>query len=249
MGSKKVTIYLISIISFVTILLAGLIALYYYNIFGSINKNLVVYSSDFRSITQNNNEQEVITEDAVDNTEIANSNTNNVNVDTQISTTTQHNVETLSGLDLNHKDGIVVEVSRNQSSRIFNTDLSTFQFHAIGEFITEDEYNFRVSLIRSLSIRTVVIDSLTPGNGIAQEFYRTVYMSEMIPAKILDQIVESSQFRSLIPERYLSNESNARLNNGDRVTFGNNEIKDLLILWSMGRLIPYQKAWLSRVRS
>ncbi len=117
-------------------------------------------------------------------------------------------------------------------------------FDSYGEYISEAEYNYRVTLIKNLSIKTVIIDRLTTGNGISQEFFKVVYIDKMIPAKILDDLVESKEFRNLIPGKYRQNEIKTKgLAKGEKVIFDNQNIKNLLILWSQGRLTPVQKAW------
>lgn len=117
-------------------------------------------------------------------------------------------------------------------------------FDSYGEYISNEEYNYRVTLIKNLMIKTVVIDRLTKGNGISQEFFKVVYIDKMIPAKILDDLVESKEFRNLIPDKYRKNEIKIKgLAKGEKVVFNNQNIKDLLILWSQGRLTPVQKAW------
>ena len=66
----------------------------------------------------------------------------------------------------------------------------------------------------------------------------------MIPAKILDEIVTSKEFRSLIPKQYLDiEEKMTSFPKGGKVTFNNTDMKELLILWSQGKLTPTQKAW------
>lgn len=117
-------------------------------------------------------------------------------------------------------------------------------FDSYGEYISEEEYNYRLALIKNLTIKNVIIDRLTKGNGISQEFFKVVYIDKMIPAKILDDLVESKEFRNLIPEKYRKNEIKTKgLAKGEKVVFNNQSIKDLLILWSQGRLTPVQKAW------
>lgn len=117
-------------------------------------------------------------------------------------------------------------------------------FDSYGEYISSEEYNYRLVLIRNLIIKTVIIDKLTKGNGISQEFFKVAYLNKMIPSKILEEIVESKEFRNLIPAKFRKDEIKIKgLSKGETVTFKNQNIKELLILWSHGRLTPIQKAW------
>ena len=117
-------------------------------------------------------------------------------------------------------------------------------FDSYGEYISQEEYNYRVALIKNLILKTVIIDKLTKGNGISQEFFKVVYIDKMIPAKILEDLVESKEFRNLIPEKYQKDEIKLKgLAKGEKIVFKNQNIKNLLILWSQGRLTPIQKAW------
>lgn len=117
-------------------------------------------------------------------------------------------------------------------------------FDSYGEYISSEEYNYRLTLIKNLIVKSVIIDKLTTGNGISQEFFKVVYLNKMIPSKILEEIVESKEFRDLIPSKFRKNEIKINgLSKGETVTFNNKNIKKLLILWSHGRLTPIQKAW------
>ncbi len=117
-------------------------------------------------------------------------------------------------------------------------------FDSYGEYISPEEYYYRLTLIKNLNIKTVIIDDLTKGNGISQEFFKVVYMDKMIPSKILEEIVESKEFRNLIPAKFRKEEIKTKgLVKGESVTFKNQSIKNLLILWIHGRLTPIQKAW------
>jgi hypothetical protein len=117
-------------------------------------------------------------------------------------------------------------------------------FHSSGEYISEEEYIYRISVIKNLVIKTVVIDKLTKGNGISQEFFKVAYLSNMIPAKVLGEVVESRDFRLLIPQKYLNEETkiNGLLKN-DKVIIKNTDTAELLVLWAKGGLAPVQKAW------
>jgi hypothetical protein len=124
------------------------------------------------------------------------------------------------------------------------SNLPNQTFDSLGEYVSNDDYNYRVTIIKSLNIKTVVINKLTPGNGISQEYFRVCYLAKMIPAKILTEVVESKEFRNLIPKKFLSDEVKTKgLKNGDSVKIPNDKIKDLLLLWTLGRLSPVQKAW------
>ncbi|OHD16020.1 MAG: hypothetical protein A2086_04870 [Spirochaetes bacterium GWD1_27_9] len=123
-------------------------------------------------------------------------------------------------------------------------NLPNQNFHSFGEYISQEESRYRISLIKNLKIKTIIINSLTKNNGVTQEFYRIVYSTKMIPAKILDQIVESKEFRDLIPKKYLSKEVEfGGLKKGEYIKFKNTDIKNILIQWTQGRLTPIQKAW------
>lgn len=117
-------------------------------------------------------------------------------------------------------------------------------FHSYGEYISSEEYKYRLSLINNLSIKTIAIDSITKGNGISQEFYKIAFNEKMIPAKALEDIVESKEFRDLIPKQLLDIEDKITdLKKGESIVFKNDNIKNLLVLWSQGKLTPIQKAW------
>ena len=137
---------------------------------------------------------------------------------------------------------------KKQKNKIYiyakGSNLPNQTFDSLGEYVSNDDYNYRVSIIKSLSIKTIVINKLTPGNGISQEYFKVCYLTKMIPAKILGELVESKEFRNLIPRKFLSDEIKIKgLKNGDSVKIPNDKIKDLLILWTLGRLSPVQKAW------
>lgn len=128
----------------------------------------------------------------------------------------------------------------------FNIDMNQQNFHSLGEYVSADELKYRSELIGKLTINTIVIDKLSKGNGISQEFFRVAYVEKMIPSKVLRDIVESKEFRDLIPAQYLSKEGATAkvLAEGEKVTFNAFAIKNLLELWSEGKLTPVQKAWL-----
>lgn len=127
------------------------------------------------------------------------------------------------------------------------SNLNSQEFHSLGELITEEEHKYRLSLVNNLKIKTVIIDSITKGNGVSQEYYKVVYKTNMIPAKILNDIINTKEFRKLIPNKYLSKEFElSGLKKGERITFKNSDIKNILIQWTLGRLTPIEKAWESK---
>ena len=95
-------------------------------------------------------------------------------------------------------------------------------FHSLGEYVSTDEYEYRKALTNNLVINTVVIDKLSKGNGISQEFFKVAYQANMIPAKILADIVESKEFRDLIPKEMLAREMNSQIKPGEQVVFNGN---------------------------
>lgn len=128
----------------------------------------------------------------------------------------------------------------------FHIEMNRQNFHSLGEYVSAEELKYRLELIGKLTINTIVIDKLSKGNGISQEFFRVAYVEEMIPSKVLKDIVESKEFRDLIPSQYLNKEGKIAtvLPPGEKVTFNAVAIKNLLELWSEGKLTPAQKAWL-----
>lgn len=117
-------------------------------------------------------------------------------------------------------------------------------FHSYGQYVSADEYKYRLAVINNLKIKTIIIDAVSEGNGISQEYYKVAYNANMIPAKILDEIVTSKEFRNLIPKKYLDiEEKMSKFPKDGKVTFSNTDMKELLILWSQGKLTPTQKAW------
>jgi len=118
------------------------------------------------------------------------------------------------------------------------------EFHSLGEFVSDEEASYRKSLVKNLRIKTIRIDKITKGNGVSQEYYKVAYQYEMIPAKILEQLVESKEFRTLIPKKYLTKEFEViGFKANEFVEFKNTDIKSLLKEWCLGRLSPVQKAW------
>ncbi|MCH5149444.1 MAG: hypothetical protein J1G30_02145 [Spirochaetales bacterium] len=129
----------------------------------------------------------------------------------------------------------------------FHIEMNQQNFHSLGEYVSAEELKYRSELIGKLTINTIVIDKLSKGNGISQEFFRVAYVEKMIPSKVLKDIVESKEFRDLIPQQYLDKEGKTAttLAQGEKVTFNAFAIKNLLELWSEGKLTPVQKAWLA----
>lgn len=129
----------------------------------------------------------------------------------------------------------------------FHIEMNQQNFHSLGEYVSAEELKYRSELIGKLTINTIVIDKLSKGNGISQEFFRVAYVEKMIPSKVLKDIVESKEFRDLIPLQYLNKEGKTAttLAPGEKVTFNAFAIKNLLELWSEGKLTPVQKAWLA----
>lgn len=127
----------------------------------------------------------------------------------------------------------------------FHIEMNRQNFHSLGEYVSAEELEYRLELIGKLTINTIVIDKLSKGNGISQEFFRVAYVENMIPSKVLKDIVESKEFRDLIPSQYLNKEGKTTnvLPQGEKVTFNAVAIKNLLELWSEGKLTPVQKAW------
>lgn len=145
------------------------------------------------------------------------------------------------------RNGISPQRGKSSSlSREFPLVLNEQNFHSLGEYVSKEEKWYRNELIGQLTVNTIVIDRLSKGNGISQEFYRVAYIMNMIPSKILKDIVESKEFRDLIPKNLVEKEGHTTndLKSGETVTFSAFSIKKLLILWSEGKLTPIQKAWL-----
>ncbi|HPO50205.1 MAG TPA: hypothetical protein PLO89_07785 [Spirochaetota bacterium] len=145
----------------------------------------------------------------------------------------------------NKKEKVLVDLSSDMRFGK-GSDLSIQNFHSLGELVNEEEYNYRLSLIKNLKIKTVVIDSITEGNGVTQEYYKIVFKTNMIPAKVMDNIINTKEFRNLIPEKYLKKETSIlKLKKGEKIVFKNSDIKDILFQWCIGRLTPIEKAWRS----
>ncbi len=247
MGNKKNIIFIATSLGVVVCLLGVLIAIFHYRVLDNNNNSLIV-SSKFLKHT------DPIKVDLVTDVEENDSTSNESTVSGEISNIKVVDAggiavndgltfeSSVSGIkDSTAKDGIVAIKNNDKSGVSMGAD-----FHANGEYISDEEYLYRLSLIKNLRIKTVVVDSLTKGNGIAQEFYRTVFLSEMIPAKVLEPLVESRQFRELIPKEKLESELKVSLKKGEKIIFKNTDIKDLLVLWSHGKLVPYQKAWITK---
>lgn len=146
----------------------------------------------------------------------------------------------------NYADEKIAKDSADAKIEEFHIKMNQQNFHSLGEYVSAEELKYRSELIGKLTINTIVIDKLSKGNGISQEFFRVAYVEKMIPSKVLKDIVESKEFRDLIPSQYLNNEGKTAnvLAPGEKVTFNAFAIKNLLELWSEGKLTPVQKAWL-----
>jgi len=136
---------------------------------------------------------------------------------------------------------VSIKTNFNEEKRIV---LNEQNFHSLGEFVSGDEKDYRYNLINKLSVNTIVIDKLSKGNGVSHEFFKVAYQTNMIPAKVLIDIVESKEFRDLIPKPILKRESAIQLSIGEKVVFSASAIKNLLILWGEGKLTPVQKVWI-----
>jgi hypothetical protein len=139
-----------------------------------------------------------------------------------------------------------ISSSKNADNGVYGkgSNVKDFDFHSYGEFVSDEEKQYRVTLIKNLKIKTIVVNSVTKGNGISQEYYKIAYMTKMIPAKILDVLVESKEFRELIPAKYRSNEFTTNgFKKGESVQFKNTDVIRLLNDWSLGKLSPVSKAW------
>jgi len=127
------------------------------------------------------------------------------------------------------------------------SNLTAQEFHSLGELVSAEEYNYRLSLIKNLKLKTVIIDSITKGNGVTQEYYKIVFKTDMIPAKVMDNVINTKEFRELIPNKYLVKEVEVNgLRKGEKIVFKNSDIKEILLKWSLGRLTPIEKAWESK---
>ena len=122
--------------------------------------------------------------------------------------------------------------------------LNEQNFHSLGEFVSGDEKDYRYHLIDKLTVNTIVIDKLSKGNGVSHEFFKVAYQTNMIPAKVLIDIVERKEFRDLIPKSILKRESVIQLQIGEKVVFSASAIRNLLVLWGDGKLTPVQKVWI-----
>lgn len=117
-------------------------------------------------------------------------------------------------------------------------------FNSWGEYISEEESQYRALVVDNLKIKSIVIDHLSPGNGVSQEFFKVAYQTKMIPSRILEELVESREFRELIPAKYLKKETALKdIKRGVYIKFEKREVEKLLQVWSKGQLTPIQKAW------
>jgi hypothetical protein len=144
----------------------------------------------------------------------------------------------------NTNQKVITENIEKEKIYAKGSNLPDQKFHSFGEYITIEEMKYRKELVKNLKIKTIVIDKLTKGNGISQEYFKIAYLNKMIPAKILEVIVESEEFRDLIPKKFLTDEVKIKgLSKGSAVIIKNESIIEILDLWTLGRLTPVQKAW------
>jgi hypothetical protein len=153
-----------------------------------------------------------------------------------------NNQESEKNKNTNQK--VITENIEKEKIYAKGSNLPDQKFHSFGEYITIEEMKYRKELVKNLKIKTIVIDKLTKGNGISQEYFKIAYLNKMIPAKILEVIVESEEFRDLIPKKFLTDEVKIKgLSKGSAVIIKNESIIEILDLWTLGRLTPVQKAW------
>ncbi|HNZ28199.1 MAG TPA: hypothetical protein PLG34_01340 [Spirochaetota bacterium] len=256
MISKRFILIILSLLGAVLLSIIFIVGIYFFNWFGlnkgdnySINfpnkviESKVLKDNDLKKIKNEIIDVEKIQKDLSDiketseiistATTIAKTLTKTVN-NTDVADKSK--IFSKEGTSNINKDGSLVTngfvFSKNQS------------FHSYGEYISAEEYKYRLALINNLKLKTVAVDSITKGNGISQEFYKIAYNEKMIPAKPLQDIVESKEFRDLIPKSYLAIEDKISvLKKGESITFKNEDLKNLLLLWSQGKLTPIQKAW------
>lgn len=158
---------------------------------------------------------------------------------------TQENIKKIETSTDNKVEKVTYKIKNTTEDKFFakGSSFDDIDFNALGEYVSKEEKEYRYSIIKNLKIKTVIIDYLTQGNGISHEFYKVAYKEKMIPAKILDQLIESKEFRDLIPKKYLKKEKIITLKSGEKIEFPNQKISELLFLWCEGRLTPIQKAW------
>jgi hypothetical protein len=243
--------YILICIFLVLILLVLLVGIYNYNLLEDIFKRLNIQTSNnYMRYISDENRQTVLQKDL----------TSDLFKDHEKS---PYGTEKISIADTYEKGGIkrneTVKKSSGEDRKIFEkekvihdgekvygkgSNIKDFDFHSYGEFVSDEEKTYRISLIRNLKIKTIVVNSVTKGNGISQEYYRIAYKTNMIPAKILDVIVESKEFRELIPAKYKTEEFSIKgFQKGEFVQFKNTDMLRLLDEWSIGRLTPVSKAW------
>lgn len=242
MKSMKIIVFLIISMIIVILLIVGIILLFFFDFYPQIKpkNNYVTYDKikileDKKNIIDLSNDKTSL---SLTTTTTTITSTSTTTIITKIIDKDRKIKEDQKNININIKDDIFVT---NENNILIKDN-----FHSFGEYISKEEYNYRVSLIKNLRIKTVIIDYLTKGNGVSQEFFRVVYKENMIPVKILEKIVESKEFRELIPSKYLKDEIKIKgLEKGESIVFTNENIKKLLILWSKSALTPYQKIWLT----
>lgn len=263
MISNKIIATIVILIAVVFSGIVVLIGVSYFNWFKNKNNDYIVYSPKKITVKDNLQEKETdektgIDEKIIQKEDVVKENKTTIKIESlkteekkvsEIKKGENKTVEQKNNVFVK-KESIdvkkdLVNINKDGSPIISEFVLSNNQnFHSYGEFVSSDEYKYRLSLINNLKVKTIVIDSVSKGNGISQEYYKVVFNEKMIPAKILDDLVESKEFRDLIPQKYLKIEDKiAKFENGDKLFFKNEDIKKLLILWSQGKLTPIQKAW------
>lgn len=131
-----------------------------------------------------------------------------------------------------------------QKVKSIPSSITDEKFNTWGEYLSREERDYRAMVVNKLKIKTVVIDHLSPGNGVSQEFFKVAYRTKMIPPRILEELVESREFRELIPAKYLKRErALLDIKKGLYIKLDKKSLEMLLATWSRGELTPIQKAW------
>ena len=255
MISKRFIFIILSLLGAVLLSIIFIVGIYFFNWFGlnkGNNYSINFPNKEIESKVLKDNDLNKIKNEIID-VEKNKKAINDVKVNSEITTTTIAKVLTkISNNNASAEDKS--KIFTKESTSNINKDGSLITngfvfsnnqtFHSYGEYISAEEYKYRLALINNLKIKTVAVDSITKGNGISQEFYKIAYNEKMIPAKALGDIVESKEFRDLIPKNLLAIEDKISvLKKGESITFKNEDLKNLLLLWSQGKLTPIRKAW------
>jgi len=255
MISKRFIFIILSLLGAVLLSIIFIVGIYFFNWFGlnkGNNYSINFPNKEIESKVLKDNDLNKIKNEIID-VEKNKKAINDVKVNSEITTTTIAKVLTkISNNNASAEDKS--KIFTKESTSNINKDGSLITngfvfsnnqtFHSYGEYISAEEYKYRLALINNLKIKTVAVDSITKGNGISQEFYKIAYNEKMIPAKALGDIVESKEFRDLIPKNLLAIEDKISvLKKGESITFKNEDLKNLLLLWSQGKLATIQKAW------